>query len=337
MTSVNEKSFADPMTPFEDGMSVQAPPVKSAQAEAAKSPEAADADSFSVVDTVKSFFGVEKPKAKANESKYGPDNLPQPPQPPRRMAQAGADLSSEKIVAKDEWNKYAKAYSQYLKDYEGVFANCKDLQQLKRSQPQPPDDALARTGIWDSKAQAMKDEYEGMFSKKVTRGYELAKETPPGTFTAMLKGTVGLEAGPVNVGGEFAVETDDKKKPVISFGADAKGVGFSGSTDGSREVSVEVGGYGGKVSSDGEVQIKVGHGAGAIYNPKEAKVGASLSVGKEIEGPAGTKARAELELQATAKLISQEDVRRVFENWLVAPPAEDANEKWLRARSYGCR
>jgi len=343
MTSVTQKTVQDPAAQFEDGMSVQGSPEEPAPALAsdlAASDEARDADSFSLMDTVKSFFGMETPTPKkAAESLYGPDKLPSPPEPPRRMVAPGSDLAGAKIVAKADWAQYAREYGQYLKDFEGVFAHCESLEELRRCQPEPPDDALARSGLWDDKAQQMKDDYAAMFKTKVDRGYELLDETPPGTIIAVLKGSAAIKAGPVAVGGEFSLEanTTGRTNADINFGPDLAGVGATGSLAGTKEVSVVVGSYGAKANSRGDAEIKLGHGAGVAFNPYEKKLGVTLGFSKEFEGPGKTKAKAGIEADLLLKAMPEKDVRRALEGWLRAPPGEDVNERWLREQQLKAR
>ncbi|MGC4121352.1 MAG: hypothetical protein QM765_43605 [Myxococcales bacterium] len=341
MTSVTQKTSYDPGAQLEDGMSIPAEAPKTAQPAApAPTPEAKkDEDSFGFVDSVKSFFGVEKPAAKKTETKYGPNNLPKPPAEPREKTiptkgLTGKELEKAQDANSKLWGEYEVAYKQYLSDFREAYKNCGSLEQLRQLQPEPPATTLRDVNYSASYESAL-SRYNEMFKEKVDRGYELIGKTPPGTLTAIfgasLKGKVGAIGGSID--GKFQVDTRGKTKREVSNEAsvEVESNKFAMSSKGVKSETMDVGVAKIKTNTkgDGEVSVSMGAGSGtAFYNPSEGTFGGGVKVGKSVDLgviEVGVEASVKAQIQG----MSKEDVKRVLSGWLVPVPQE-ANAKLLQ-------
>ncbi len=340
MTTVTEKTIHDPAAQFEDGVSVPAESPKPAQTTSpAAAPEDKDADSFGLVDTVQSFFGVEKPKSKRAETKHGPNNLPRSPAEPRDRTTPTVGLKGEalqKAQAKnaEAWGEYEKAYKQYLADFREAYKNCGTLEQLRQLQPEPPATTLRDVGFAASYEAAL-SRYNAMFKEKVDRGYELIGKTPPGTLTAIFGASLSAKVGALGASVDGKLQVDTRGEVKASKGAgeslQAGPVKLGTSSSGTQSVAVDAGIAKVKANSKGDGEVEVGLGAGsgsAFYNPSEGTYGGGVKVGRKYE-VGMVAAGAEVSIKAQIQGMSKEDVKRVLSGWLVPVP-EDVNAKWLQ-------
>ena len=327
----------------------------------AQQPAAAgEQDTFeSLTDTVAAWFtGPQKTQPKKPE--YGPRNEPVAPAPPfgetvPTVGLSGAELERARQHNLQCWNEYAGEYRKYLESYREAFAHCRDLDELRNLEPEPPAKEMALVGhpkLHDSLTGA----HTRMYGEKVDRGYELIGEASPGTVFLVLAGKARFH----DFGGEAEVRLDSgggvegeaKAGPKIERGLLKAGVTVD--DEGRIEGEAGIGGSSVRWSDKGlavtiadtfeldeEGRLEVGVEAVpgvkglAEYDAKEAIYGGGISVGKKLTRLDGS-TYAELEVKAKVLLkgMSSVDVKRALEGWLAKEPMPTAEHLRMQQAAY---